>query len=85
MGCLNVRGCGTDDKKSMIVDVFTERKMDVLALSETKVKREVEREWEGGTVIVSGVPDRCRACEGVAVVFKRRLWGSITEYKCVSP
>ena len=40
---------------------------------------------EGKRVIVSGVPDRCRAHEGVAVVVKRRLWGSITEYKCVSP
>ena len=31
------------------------------------------------------MPDRYSACEGVAVVIKRRLWGSITEYKCVSP
>ena len=30
------------------------------------------------------MPDRCRAREGVAVVIKRRLWGSITKYKCVS-
>ena len=46
---------------------------------------EGERECQGERVIVSGVPDRCRAREGVAVVIKRRLWGSITEYKCVSP
>ena len=31
------------------------------------------------------MPDRCRAREEVAVVINRRLWGSITEYKCVSP
>ena len=31
------------------------------------------------------MPDRCRARKTVAVVIKRRLWGSITEYKCVSP
>ena len=77
MGCLNVCGCGADEKKCMIVDMFKERKMDVLALSETTVKGEGEREWEGEQVIVSGVPDRCRAREGVAVVIKRRLWGSI--------
>ena len=82
--CLNVHGCGADEK-CMIVDMFKERKMDVLALSETKVKGEGEREWEGKRVIVSGVPNRCRAREGVVVVIKRRLWGSITEYKCVSP
>ena len=80
MGCLNVRGCGADEKTCMIVDMFKKRKMDVLALSETKVKGEGEREWEGERVIVSEVPDRCRAREEVAVVIKRRLWGSITEY-----
>ena len=78
-------GGGADEKKCMIVDMFKERKMDVLALSETKVKEEGEREWEGERVIVFGVPYRCRAREGVAVVIKRRLWGSITKYKCVSP
>ena len=45
---------------------------------EAKVKEEGEREWEGERVIISGVHDRCRAREGVAVVIKRRLWGSIT-------
>ena len=76
VGCLNVPGCGADEKKCMIVDMFKERKMDVLALSETKVKGEGERECEGEREIVSGVTDRCRAREGVAVVIKRRLWGS---------
>ena len=72
-GCLNVCGCGADGKKCMIVDMFKERKLDVLALSETKVKGKGEREWEGKRVIVSGVPDRCRAHEGVAAEIKRRL------------
>ena len=47
VGTLNVRGCGMDEKKCMIVDMFKERKMDVLVLSETKVKgkRETEGEW----------------------------------------
>ena len=58
---------------------------DALPLSETKVKGEGEQEWEGERVIVSGVPDRFRAHEGVAVVIKRRLWGSIIKYNCVSP
>ena len=42
-------------------------------------------EWEGGRVIVSGVLDRFRAREGVAVVIKTRLWGIVTGYKCVNP
>ena len=84
VGTLNVRGCGVNEKKCMIVDMFKERKMDVLALSETKVKGKGECEWEGERVIVSGVDERCRAREGVAVMIKRRLWGSVSEYKCLS-
>ena len=34
MGTLNVRGCGMDEKKCMIADMFKERKMDVLVLNE---------------------------------------------------
>ena len=68
----------------MIVNMFRERKMDVLVLSETKVKGTGEREWEGERVIVSGVAERMRAREGVAVMVRGRLWGSVTEYKCVS-
>ena len=84
VGTLNVRGCGTDEKKCMIADMFKERKMDVVVLSETKVKGKGECEWEGERVIVSGVNERCRAREGVAVMIKRRLWGSVSEYKCVN-
>ena len=61
VGTLNVRGCNMDEKKCMIVDMFKERKLDVLALSESKVKGEGVREWEGERVIVSGVSERCRA------------------------
>ena len=81
---LNVCGCNVDEKKCMIVDMFRERKLDVLVLSETKVKGIGEREWEGERVIVSGVSERVRAREGVAVLIKGRLWGSVTEYRCVS-
>ena len=83
VGTLNVHGCNMDEK-CMIVDMFRERKVDVLILSETKVKGIGEREWEGERVIVSGVSERMRACERVAVLIKGRLWGSVTEYKCVS-
>ena len=80
VGTVNVRGCNMDEKKCMIVDMFRERKMDVLVLSETKVKGIGEHEWEGERVIVSGVSERIRAREGVAVLIKGQLWGSVTEY-----
>ena len=73
-----------DEKKCMIVDMFKERKLDILALSESKVKGEGVREWEGERVIVSGVNERCRAREGVAVMIKGSLWGSVKEYKCIN-
>ena len=38
VGCLNVHGRGADERKCMIVDMFKERKMDVLALSDSEVK-----------------------------------------------
>ena len=79
-----MRGCNKDEKKCMIVDMFKERKLDVLALCETKVKGKGEREWEGQRVIVSGVDERCRAREGVAVVIAGRLWGRVSEYKCIN-
>ena len=68
----------------MIVDMFKERKLDVLALSETKVKGEGVHEWEGERVIISGVSERCRAREGVAMVISGRLWGRVREYKCIN-
>ena len=83
-GTLNARGCGADEKRCMITDMFKERKMDVLVLSETKVKGYGERDWEGEKVIISGVSERCRAREGVAMIIKEELWEGVIEYKCVS-
>ena len=70
VGTLNVRGCNTDEKRCMIVNMFKERKMDVLVLSETKVKGTGEREWEGERVIVSGVSERMRPREEVVVMVR---------------
>merc|ERR1712002_742613 len=75
----------SDEKRCMIVDMFKERKKDVLVLIETKVKGTGEREWEGERVIVSRVSERARgARKGVAVVVRGRFWGSVREYRCVS-
>ena len=72
LGSLNVCGCGMDEKKCMVVELFKERKLDILALSETKVKGSGSKEWEGQRVIVSGVSEKRRAREGVAVVLFER-------------
>ena len=79
-----MRGCNGREKKCMIVDMFEERKLDVLGLCETKVKGRGVQDWEGERVIVSGVSERSRAREGVAVLVTERLWGSVKEHGCVS-
>ena len=84
VGNLNARGCADDLKRCVIVKMFRERKMDILVLSETKVKGKGECEWEGERVIVSGVNERCRGREGVAMLVRDELWEGVTEYKCVN-
>lgn len=68
----------------MIVDLFKECKMDVLVMSKTKMKVVADRECKGEKIIISGVPDRCRAHEGISLMIKRRSWGIVEECKCVS-
>ena len=56
IGALNVRGCSTSvSKRCEIGDVFQRRKIDVLALSETKLKGKGEVAFAGVTGRVSGV------------------------------
>ena len=35
-------------------------------------------------MIVSGVNERCRGREGVALVLSKRLWGRVIKYECVN-
>ena len=66
VGALNVRGCSTSEsKRCKIGDMFKRRKMDVLALSETKMKGKGETAF-GEVSRVSRV-ERGRAREGVAL------------------
>ena len=76
-------GFGMDGKKCMAGKLFKERKLDIMALSETKVKGSGLKEWEGQRVIVSEVSERCKAREGVAVMISRRMWGKVVDYKCL--
>ena len=84
LGCLNVRGCSTiENKRCEIGCMFEERKMDVLALCETKVKGRGEIAF--GEVIgrVSGV-ERGRAREGVALLLNEWMKSRVVEWKEVS-
>ena len=85
LGCLNVRGCSTLEwKKCEIGSMFVRRKMDVLALSETKVKGRGEAVFGEVTGRVSGVVSG-KAREGVGLLLSERLLQSVVEWREESP
>ena len=68
IGSLNVHGCSTDeDKREVIGRMFERRRMDVLALSETKLRGKGETEFGSVSGRKSGVV-RGRAREGVTLL-----------------
>lgn len=81
IGSLNVRGCSTSmSKRSEIGSMFESRKMDVLALSETKVKGKGECVFGGVIGRVSGV-EGGRAREGVGIIVREELKQYVVEWK----
>ena len=84
LGCLNVRGCSTlESKRCEIGDMFQNRRMDVLALSETKMKGKGEVAFGEMNGRISGVGEG-RAREGVALLLSEWLIKLVVEWKEVS-
>ena len=84
VGCVNVRGCSTSEsKRCEIGKMFVNRKLDMLALSETKIKGNGERKFDNVIGICSGV-ERGRAREGVAILMSERMKQKLVEWKEVS-
>ena len=84
LGALNVRGCGTSEvKRSEIGSMFVRRKMDVCALSETKMKGKGEVMFGNVVGRVSGV-ERGRGREGVALLVSEELNHCVKEWKEIS-
>ena len=75
LGTWNVRGINGTTKREQVVDVFRERKFELLALTETKLKWEGEISWCGINGIIAGVHEMKRAREGVAILLND-LWHS---------
>ena len=67
MTCLNVQGCNDPTKRECVGRMFEERGLDVLVLSETKLRG--RGEWTFGNVVgrASGVSSG-RAKEGVCII-----------------
>ena len=79
-----MRGCSADEgKREVIGRMFTERKLDVLALSETKMKGKGECEFGSVRGRLSGVA-RGRAREGVALLLSAEVLKCAVEWKEVS-
>ena len=84
IGVLNVRGCNDCVKRCEVHEMMNECSLDVLALSETKMKGRKEVEFGGMKGRVSGVNERVRAKEGVGIVLSDRMWECVQEWKEVS-
>ena len=79
-----MRGCSTNEsKRCEIGDMCKRRRLDVLALNETKMKGKGEAVFGEMKGRVSGVV-RGRAKEGVALVLSEWMWSKVVEWKEVS-
>ena len=83
MACLNVQGCNNPAKRECVGRLFEERGLDVLVLTETKLKG--TGQWTFGNVVgrVSGVSEG-NAREGVCIIVGENWKKKVTEWKEVS-
>ena len=83
IACLNVQGCNDPAKRECVGRMFEERGLDVLVLSETKLRG--TGEWTFGNVVgrVSGVSSG-RAKEGVCIIVGDEWKRCVREWKEVS-
>ena len=79
-----MRGCGTDEsKREEIGSMFMRRKIDVLALSEIKMKGKGNCEFGNVVGRYSGVKSG-RGREGVAILVSEKMNKRVVEWKEVS-
>ena len=84
VGCLNVRGMCSEIKKKEIEMMCEERTLDLIALGETKVKGKGELDLGSYKGFYSGVNERVRGREGVAIMMKEDLWQCVAEVSYTS-
>src|SRR5215469_9411442 len=59
--CMNVRGCNREEKREEIGVMFKDEGLDILALSETKLKGKGWVQFGGSRGLMTGVNERIRA------------------------
>src|SRR5215470_5224123 len=82
--CMNVRGCNREEKREEIGVMFKDEGLDILAVSETKLKGKGWIQFGDSKGLISGVNERVRAKEGVGLVMRNEVWDLVYESKCVS-
>ena len=83
IACLNVQGCNDPAKRECVGRMFEERGLDVLVVSETKLKGRGERMFGNVVGRVSGVSNG-RAREGVGIIVRDEWKRCVIEWKEVS-
>ena len=83
IACLNVQGCNDPAKRECVGRMFEERGLDVLVLSETKLRGRGERMFGNVVGRVSGVSSG-RAKEGVCIIVGEKWKRCVNEWKEVS-
>src|SRR5215469_8772354 len=82
--CMNVRGCNKEEKREEIGTMFKDEGIDILAVSETKLKGKGWMQFGESKGLISGVNERVRAKEGVGLIMKNEAWDLVYESKCVT-
>ena len=70
-------------KREEVVDVFRERKFELLALMETKLEGNREISWCEVDFITAGIQEMERAREGVALLLNDVWHSAVIEFGCV--
>jgi hypothetical protein len=68
----------------MIERMIIDKKLDIYALTETKMKGSGEFRMAIIRCVKAGVGERCRAREGVTIMLSERIWSMVREWKAVS-
>ena len=80
----NLRGINETAKREEVVDVFRKGKLELLALTEKKLKGNGEVSWCGINGIIAGIQEMERAREGVAVLLNDVCHSAVIDFGCVS-
>ena len=75
-----MRGINDTMKRKEVVDIFKDGKLELLALTETKLKGKGEVSWSGVNVIFLGVQETERAREWLAVLLNDVLQSAVVKF-----